>query len=144
MTGDHTMAKEENIKQIPNNHSDTVPHLAHLVNSLKNTDILLEKLLTNIDEAVLLIDESNQIISSCNPLVTNIFGYAADELIGQKYSILLKNRAAETTFCKDLSAPFAQRGFFRTRQPLRHKNGAEINAEITCNPSQGINFSLAT
>ncbi|MBU1700699.1 MAG: PAS domain S-box protein [Candidatus Eisenbacteria bacterium] len=57
---------------------------------LSRTENTLTPILDQTEEAILILD-LNEVIRSCNPAARDIFGYPADQMIGQPYSRLLPN-----------------------------------------------------
>lgn len=93
------------------------------------TQQLLESVLASIGEAVLLVDTSNRRIVQCNPAAERVFGYAAEELVGQSTELLHLDHAAYETFGRESRIVLDRDGVYRTRYRMRRKDGSIIETE---------------
>lgn len=76
---------QSDLREINDNLEKLVAERTHL---LGNSEAQQRTILETIADAIITIDE-NSLISSFNPAAENIFGYRADEIIGQNVSVLL-------------------------------------------------------
>ena len=92
---------------------------------------LLEKILTSLDDVVLVIDPGTRTIVQCNDAVVRVFGYAPDELIGKNTAILYEHRKDYEDFGA-ISEPILEKnGAFRTEYRMKKKDGTQIETEHT-------------
>ncbi len=82
---------------------------------------LLEKLITTVDEGIVLSDRNNNIIS-VNQAFTEIMGYSSDEIIGKPGSFLRSGRHGEA-FYDELWRAMKSRGIWQGEMWVRRKNG---------------------
>ncbi|MBF0379727.1 MAG: PAS domain S-box protein [Magnetococcales bacterium] len=73
--------------------------------SLKNSEMRLRTILDSVGEGIVGVKESGE-IESCNPAMVRIFGYTADELIGENVRILTPepHRTAHDNYIKKFLA----------------------------------------
>jgi diguanylate cyclase (GGDEF)-like protein len=70
---------------------------AQLVQELRSNEAHLRAVLDNIAEGIITVDEAQR-IASVNPAAERIFGYRADDMIGQRIRLLLDHvRSGETS-----------------------------------------------
>lgn len=99
---------------------------------LKAASALLEKTFESISEAVVVFDPATNIILSCNPAATSVFGYGAKELIGRSVSMLHESPVSFEAFSSELrEALNSQHGVFNTSCPMRKKDGSVLSTEQT-------------
>lgn len=82
---------------------------------------LFEKLLTTVDEGIVLSD-SNNIITSVNHAFTKIMGYEPHEIVGQPGNFLRSGRHSES-FYDELWRSMKNRGTWQGEVWVRRKNG---------------------
>lgn len=107
--------------------------LARLGSELEEQRAQLSELFERVPEAVVMIDRDAR-VTRVNPEFTKIFGYSADEAIGE--------RIADLTTPEDLlqeASSFTRRivelaEVFTVETVRRHKNGARIPVFLTCVP----------
>ena len=76
---------QSDLREINDNLEKMVAERTHL---LENSEAQQRTILQTIADAIITIDEDS-LISSFNPAAENIFGYRADEIVGQNVSVLL-------------------------------------------------------
>lgn len=91
----------------------------------------LEKTLSSLSEAVVVIDSKNGTILLCNSAVKTIFGYDPNELIGQSTEILHVDRSSFGKFGEIGSPALEKDGIFRTEFKMKKKDGSIIETENT-------------
>lgn len=90
---------------------------------------LLESLLASMGEAVLLVDTSNRSIVQCNPAAERVFGYRAEELVGQSTAMIHVDQQAYETFGRESRVVLDRGDVYRTRYRMRRKDGRVIETE---------------
>lgn len=91
------MATKNRIRKSAKNSEDgqpTRPTLAEAVAALQERELRLAAILETAADAIITIDKRG-IIVSVNPATERLFGYAADELIGQNVKLLMPSPYAE-------------------------------------------------
>ena len=110
---------------------------------LEHSARLLEQTISSLEEAVLVIDTSGagRGILSVNAAAERIFGYPAEELIGQTTEKLHVDRASFQEFARELDPILAEEGVVHAAFPMKRKDGTEFAAEQTVtllDPEEGI------
>ena len=98
---------------------------------LKESRILLEKIINNLNEVVLLVEPDGRYIQLANTAVEKIFGYTQQEIIGKKTEILHVNQEMSGQFAALGEPELEKKGVFHTEFQMKHKNGSIIDTENT-------------
>lgn len=107
--------------------------LVRLANELEDQRAQLSELFARVPEAVVMIDRHSR-IARVNPGFTKIFGYTAEEAIGQRTRDLIApdDRQEEV---EDLSQRVIQTGdVFAVETVRRRKNGTRVPVSLICVP----------
>ncbi len=106
--------------------------------SVKTSDTRNKTILDNLGDGLVIINNKG-IIETFNQASEKIFGYVADEIIGQNVSVLLpEHERAEHQDYIDNSTIYQQRILHKTRNLYgRRKDGATFPLEINVAPIQG-------
>lgn len=102
-----------------------------LLRDLKESEELIKKTLSSLDEAVLVIDPGTRRIITCNKAVEYIFGYAMEEMIGKNFEILHLDKNMYESFDKELFPALDKDGVFQTEFQMRRKDGSIFLSEHT-------------
>ncbi|MEN8217206.1 MAG: PAS domain S-box protein [Pseudomonadota bacterium] len=89
----------------------------------QNSLDLLQKVLSSLNEAVLIINPHNQQIEECNQTTELMFGYERKELIDQKTNFLHVNKKLYQQFKRNTKLQIENNGFFQTEFKMKRKNG---------------------
>lgn len=103
----------------------------HAREELIATNNLLERTLDSMSEAVLVINYDTRSIVRSNAAVERIFGYRQAELDGACTRLIHVDDVHFEKFGKDSAAALSQGRAFYTEFPMRRKDGAIIQTEIT-------------
>lgn len=102
-----------------------------LLRDLKESEELIKKTLSSLDEAVLVIDPGTRRIITCNKALEYIFGYAMEEMIGKNFEILHLDKNMYESFDKELFPALDKDGVFHTEIQMRRKDGSIFLSEHT-------------
>ena len=110
---------------------------------LEHTIQLLQKTVSSLGEAVLVIDTTGEGrgILSVNPAAEEMFGYSEDELIGSTTERLHVSRESFERFAEELEPVLNQQGVVHASYPMKRKDGTEFAAEQTVtllDPEEGL------
>lgn len=107
--------------------------LARLGNELEEQRALLSELFARVPEAVVMVDRDSR-ITRVNPEFTKIFGYMAEEAIGQRIKDLITpDDLLEEV--DDFMYRMVQAGeIFAVETVRRHKNGTRVPVSLICVP----------
>ena len=89
----------------------------------QNSLDLLQKVLSSLNEAVLIVNPRTLQIEDCNQTTELMFGYKREELINQKTSFLHVNEELYQQFRRNLKLQFENKGFFETQFRMKRKDG---------------------
>jgi len=89
----------------------------------QNSLDLLQKVLSSLNEAVLIVNPHSMQIEDCNQTTELMFGYKREELIKQKTSFLHVNEELYQQFRRNTKLQFETKGFFETQFKMKRKNG---------------------
>jgi PAS domain S-box-containing protein len=104
---------------------------ARLVDGLRERTEYLENILENSQDAIVVVDGQNR-IKTWNEGARSVFGYTADEAVGQPYELLLNDDARKTDEARRIPDLLEKQGFLRRCECIRrHKNGGRLVVEIT-------------
>ena len=92
-------------------------------NRLRRSEALLQTVLSNLDEAVLLVNPETRLIEECNKTTETIFGYPRKELIGKDTSMLHVNRDMFVQFGRESFATYSSQGWFAGEFRMKRCNG---------------------
>jgi len=98
---------------------------------IEESRILLEKIINNLDEAVLLVDPKARNIKLANAAVERIFGYSPREIVGKQTKLLHINQEMFEEFGKRSIPKLEKDGVFHTQFQMKHKTGNLIETENT-------------
>jgi PAS domain S-box-containing protein len=107
--------------------------LARLGNELEEHKANLSELFARVPEAVVMVNRHST-VTRVNPAFTNIFGYTAEEAVGQRLTQLITpdERHEEVDACM---YRMAQTGdVFSVDTVRRHKNGTRVPVSLICVP----------
>jgi len=99
---------------------------------IARTTRLLEQTLSSLGEAVFVIGPGGgREIMEANAAAERIFGYPRDELIGATTEMLHRDRESFARFGVESQEALRKEGIFRSRFPMRRKDGSIFAAEQT-------------
>ena len=107
--------------------------LARLGNELEAQRAQLSELFARIPDAVAMVDRDSR-ITRVNPAFTKIFGYAADEAIGQRLKDLITPDDLQEEVDSFLYRMVQTGEVFAAETVRRHKNGARVPVSLICVP----------
>ena len=121
---------------------DEIGHLAAAFNdmtqerkqadrALRDSQQLLEKTFSSLKEAVLVIDAESGLIVSSNPSVSQVFGYASDDLHGRSIEFLYIDKVTYDHFMWELLPVLDSGDAFHAEFQMRRKSGEIFFSEIT-------------
>ena len=107
--------------------------LARLANELEEQRAHLSELFARVPEAVVLVSRDSR-ITRVNPEFTRIFGYTAEEAIGQRIKDLITPDDLQEE-AESFMHRMVQTGeVFAVETVRRHKNGARVPVSLICVP----------
>ncbi len=101
---------------------------------LRDSRLLYEKILSSLDEAVLIAEVETRRILDCNPATEKMFGYRREEMIGRDTRFLHVNDEMFRTFAEEKLARIAEKGFAEFEFRMRRKNGEVFPTEHFLRP----------
>lgn len=107
---------------------------ADAADHLEATREMLDRVLTCMGEAVIIVDPAERTIVQVNPPAERIFGYSARELVGQRTRQLHVNEDTYIEFDRISRAALERGDVFSGPYTLRRKSGDEFHVEITVSP----------
>jgi diguanylate cyclase (GGDEF)-like protein/PAS domain S-box-containing protein len=121
---------------------DEIGHLADAFNEmtaerkkadrvLRDSQQLLEKTFSSLKEAVLIIDASSGLIVSCNPSVSEVFGYDEEEIHGRSTEFLHIDKVTYDHFMWELMPVLDSGDAFHSEFQMQRKSGDVFFSEIT-------------
>jgi PAS domain S-box-containing protein len=102
--------------------------------ALQESHNLLEKVLSSLNEAVILIDPCTQLIQDCNRTTETMFGYSRAELIGQATDFLHVSEEMFEIFGRAALQAYEFPGTFTTEYEMRRKSGEIFPTEHVVTP----------
>jgi PAS domain S-box-containing protein len=107
--------------------------LARLGNELEEQRAHLSELFARVPEALVLVDRDSR-ITRVNPAFMTIFGYTAEEAIGQRIKDLITpddlQEEVDSLMCRMVQT----RDVFAVETVRRHKNGTRVPVSLICVP----------
>jgi PAS domain S-box-containing protein len=100
---------------------------------LKESRNLLDKILSNLDEAVLVTD-AQRVICDCNKTTEEMFGYSREELIGRNIEMLHPKKESYDQFGQEALNNYNLQGFHKVEYLLKRKNGELFPVVIMTKP----------
>jgi PAS domain S-box-containing protein len=85
--------------------------------------------------AIMVLKE--RVIEMVNPAASLLFGYEAEEMLGQTTRVLYPSEDAYIEFGQEMYLEVAVRGSWRGELPLRHRDGSEVWSDVTLSPLPG-------
>jgi PAS domain S-box-containing protein len=107
--------------------------LARLGNELEEQRAHLSELFARVPEAVVMVDRDSR-ITRVNPEFTKIFGYTAEEAIGQRTKDLITPDDRQEELESFMSRMVQPGEVFAVETVRRHKNGARVPVSLICVP----------
>jgi PAS domain S-box-containing protein len=107
--------------------------LARLGNELEEQRAHLSELFLRVPEAVVLVDRDSR-ITRVNPAFTEIFGYTAEEAMGQRIKNLITPDDLQDEVDSFVYRMFETREVFAVETVRRHKNGTRVPVSLICVP----------
>lgn len=112
-------------------HMSIAVERARLVDGLRERTEFLENILQNSLDAIVVVDAQNR-IKTWNEGARRIFGYEAEEAIGQPYEILLADEDRKTSEATRIQESLEKQGFLRRCECVRQtKDGRRLIVEIS-------------
>ncbi|MFP4435974.1 MAG: PAS domain S-box protein [Chloroflexaceae bacterium] len=102
--------------------------------ALQKSHNLLEKVLSSLNEAVMVVNPFTRLIEECNQTTETMFGYSRAELIGQATDFLHVNAEMFTIFGRAALQAYASPGVFTTEYQMRRKSGEIFPTEHVITP----------
>jgi PAS domain S-box-containing protein len=107
--------------------------LVRLGNALEEQRAQLSELFARVPEAVVMVDRDSR-ITRVNPAFTKIFGYTAEEAIGQRTKELITPGDLQEEVESLMSRMVETGEVFAVETVRRHKNGARVPVSLICVP----------
>jgi PAS domain S-box-containing protein len=107
--------------------------LARLSNELEDQRAHLSELFARVPEAVVMIDHDSR-ITRVNPEFTKIFGYTAEEAIGQRLTELIAPDDLQEEVERFMNRMVQTGEVFAAETVRRHKSGARVPVSLICVP----------
>ena len=107
--------------------------LARLGNELEEQRAHLSELFARVPEAIVMVDRDSR-ITRVNPEFTKIFGYTAEEAIGQRIKDLITPDDLQEEADNFLYRMVQTREVFAVETVRRHKTGARVPVSLICVP----------
>ena len=107
--------------------------LARLGNELEEQRAHLSELFARVPEAVVMVDRDSR-ITRVNPEFTKIFGYTAEEAIGQRVKDLITPDDFQEEVEGFMYRMVKTEDVFAVETVRRHKNGARVPVSLLCVP----------
>ena len=107
--------------------------LARLGNELEEQKAHLSELFARVPEAVVLVDRDSR-ITRVNPEFTKIFGYTAEEAIGQRIEDLIAPDDLQEEVDSFMYRMVQTGEVFAVETVRRHKNGTRVPVSLICVP----------
>jgi len=95
---------------------------------------LLHKVLSSLDEAVLVVDQDTRLILECNETAERMFGYSREELLGNSTMLVHVDEEMFDRFLLEMVASVESLGYYRTRFQSRRKSGEVFPTEFFVRP----------
>ena len=95
------------------------------------TENFLKTVMTNLGEAVILVQPPKRIIVDCNSAVEPMLGYPPEELVGKITTLLHEDVCAFESFAAKGEPVLEKEGIFRCEYRLEHKDGHPVPVEVT-------------
>ena len=95
---------------------------------------LLQKVLSSLNESVMILNPHTRQIEDCNEITELMFGYPREELIEQKVSLLHVNKSRYQQFGRKKILFFKSKGFFEQEFQMKRKNGEVFATEHFVRP----------
>ena len=97
---------------------------------LKESKNLLEKTVNNLNEVVIVADRDRNVLMA-NLALNKVFGYQPEEIMGRKTLMLHVDEEKFNELARAGRGDLEEKGIYRTRYPMKRKDGAVIDTEIT-------------
>ena len=107
--------------------------LVRLGNELEEQRAHLSELFARVPEAVVMVDRDSR-ITRVNPEFTKIFGYAADEAVGQRIDELIAPEDLRAEAERNTDRMFRTGEVFAVETVRSHKSGARLPVSLICVP----------
>ena len=107
--------------------------LARLGNELEEQRAHLSELFARVPEAVVMVDRDAR-ITRVNPAFTQIFGYTAEEAIGQRIKDLITPDDRQEEVDSFINRMVQTGEVFAAETVRRHKNGTRVPVSLICVP----------
>ena len=107
--------------------------LVRLGNELEAQRAQLSELFARVPEAIVMVDRDSR-ITRINPAFTNIFGYTAEEAIGQQITDLITPDDLQEEVDSFLYRMGQTDDVFAVETVRRHKNGTRVPVSLICVP----------
>ena len=107
--------------------------------ALLQANILLQKTISSLNEAVFIVDTESRQITEVNSCAEIMFGYTREELLGAKTSILHLNDQMYQSFGADMLQAYGEKGYFETEFTMRRKDGSVFTSDHFATPITAAN-----
>ena len=107
--------------------------LVRLGNELEEQRAQLSELFARVPEAVVMVDRDSR-ITRVNPAFTKIFGYTAEEAIGQRIKDLITPDDLQEEVDSFMYRMVQTGEVFAVETVRRHKNGTRVPVSLICVP----------
>ncbi len=104
--------------------------LARARADLKHSDALLHKILSSLDEAVLLINPHTSEIDDCNSRAEAMFGRTREEMVGSHTSILYVNDHTQEQFSPESADAHSREGVYVNEFLMKRKSGEVFPTQL--------------
>lgn len=102
--------------------------------SLLKANILLQKTISSLNEAVFIVATGSRRIEEVNNMAEKMFGYTREELIGAHTSILHLNDEMFQWFGNEMLSSYKANGSFQTTYRMKRKDGTFFPSEHYVSP----------
>ncbi len=103
-------------------------------NSMKESLELLNGVFSSIKEAVFIVSSETRVITNMNQSAVTMFGYAREEMLGRKTSMLHVDNNMYLKFGEMMDESYRNRGFFETTFRMRRLDGSTFPSEHSVKP----------
>ncbi len=95
---------------------------------------LLKQVIASLDEAVLVVNQTERLIIECNQTAEWMFGYRRKDLLGQSTRMLHVDNEMFERFLHEMLASIRSHGYWRSHFQMKRKTGVTFPAEFFVRP----------
>jgi PAS domain S-box-containing protein len=106
----------------------------HMEEKLYESNLLLEKTFSSLNEAIFIVETTTRTILDCNSTCEKMFGYNRDEMIGNSTAFLHTSAEMSQRFGNEMQQAYAEQGLFETTFVMKRKDGSIFDSEHSVTP----------